>query len=157
MSSGAIWFCCILVGVAIHFATIYTSERVDFILWRLSAICFLSAGIVSTGGIVGQLTDGAVTWTTQVISEASRLAFGDYSAGAEIAGVIFIIPCAMWVGGMAPQKWVRWKLIDKLAFAGPILPSLVASCPGVAGDVLRAVIGTAAQLGLALVTAAVGS
>ena len=155
MSNGAVWFCCIFFAVGVHMATIYTPDAVDFILWRLSAILFLSAGIVSVDGLVGDVTTGVVQWTTEVVSRLSELAFGDYSAGAQISGVIFMVPAAAWVFGMLPQKWFRWKLVDKLAFAGPVLPSVVASCPGWPGDILRGIIGVCAEFGLTLVQAAI--
>lgn len=134
------WVLMVAFGVACLFTMKKTPPAVDFVLIRIAAASFAGAGVVGVDGWLGGLLQSVVGWVIGLLNTISADILGTTVSWILVAGV-----GALWVGALLPDRVFGYDFPDWLMFSGVILPTLVGTVPGRAGDFLDTVMTTAGQ------------
>lgn len=132
MASGVTWVLMLAVGIGSVWLMKRTPPVVDWFLERFAACCVVGAGSITATGWLGGFSRSVTEWATATANRASGSLVG--------VGIVWIVAAAlaiMWVGAFFPNKWASWNYPNWLIGAGFFLPLLLASVPGVLGEVLR--------------------
>jgi hypothetical protein len=129
------WILMLAAGIGCMFAMRFTSNRVDFVLRRVAACCFVGAGTIGAVGWLGSAMNTVVGWTVTTTDSLSAGALGTPVAWIAAAGLGFA-----WVGALVPDQWFHFRFPDWLSYSGLLLPALLASVPGNLGNVLNQIV-----------------
>lgn len=129
------WFIFSALAVGLMYLMKFTPPKIDFILVRVSALLWLSAGLAGLDGVIGRMVTSGVAGIMDAINSVTGQAVGT-AAGWLVALFVSVA----WIGAMLPDKTVGMKRSTVLVVSGVVLPTLLSSIPGSAGEMLRAVI-----------------
>lgn len=134
------WILMVAFGFGAMFTMKVTPPRVDAVLIRVAALSFAGAGTIGATGWIGSMISAI---TDFVINLTDKL--GNATVGESIVWIIAAGLGALWVGSLLPARLVRYDFPDWLSFTGFLLPSLLATVPGQAGEVLRMIVNTCSE------------
>lgn len=139
MTANVTWFFMAAAGFGFRWMMRYTRWGwLDQILIRLAGCCWVGAGLAGLTGWAGQLLGWMLTTGPNLIDRISSDA-----VGGVVSGIIALGVSALWVFAMLPDRIFGYDPPDWLIYTGLIIPSLLATVPGAAGEALRAVITAA--------------
>lgn len=146
--STASWVAYVALGAMCMWLMRYTASPViDGILVRIAAVLFIGAGLVGADGWVG----GALAWVVDAITGVAE-SMGSALVGASLVWVVALFLGVMWLMAMIPGKQSKFDAPDWLIVGGLVLPALLASVPGPAGEGLRTVMSAGGQLATGIVS-----
>jgi hypothetical protein len=147
-----IWLVLVVAGFGLLRALDYVHhEWLAAAMLRLAAISFVGAGVIGARGWVGGFLAGVVHF-----ANTAGARFGAAALGTGAVWVLWMVLTVAWVLALLPDRWFNAVIPDWLSISGVILPSLAASIPGHAGDLLRQIIHTVGGLMVTFVRQAIG-
>lgn len=134
------WFLMAAAGGALLYGMRWTPPLVDFILVRMSAAAFVGAGLIGADGWLGSAVQGLMRW---ILTQIDKI--GSWGLGGPIGWILCAALGALWVGAMLPTRLFKLQYTAGLAISGLVLPALLKSVPGSAGNGLRAAVEISGQ------------
>lgn len=145
------WFLMVVAGFGCMVLMRWTGDRLDAVLIRLAAACFVGAGLIGVNGWLGELIRSVTGWLTHTTDQLGTAVLG--------TAVVWIVALGLgvtWVCSMLPHKWVSIRFPDWLIIGGLFLPSLMTGVPGRLGDGLRTAMEMAGNAATQLVGSLLG-
>jgi hypothetical protein len=129
-----VWVALIIVGTAFLLSKQLAGHNVvTWALVRLSALCYLAAGVVGAGGWFGRWMEDLVSWTIRTGQDIGVASVGTKS----FLGIVVLVGAIGFLLALLPDSWWGGQMPDWGSVCGAILPALAVSIPGPIGEWLR--------------------
>lgn len=129
------WIAVLALGVGAMFLMKFTPDWGDAILIRVAALLVAGAGAMGASGWIGE----AITWCLDKITDLVN-AISKGALGAPVMWLLALFVGVLWIGALVPHKAFKLDYFDGLVFSGFLLPSMLVSVPGEAGEGMRTVV-----------------
>lgn len=145
------WFLMVVAGFGCMVLMRWTNPKLDAVLIRLAAACFIGAGLIGVNGWLGEILRSVTGWLTHTTDQ-----LGAAALGTVVVWIVALLLGATWVCAMLPHKAASVRFPDWLIVGGIFLPSLMTGVPGPLGDGLRTAMEMAGNAATQLVGSLLG-
>ena len=128
-------------GFLLLFLMNFTGNFLDAVLVRVAALLFVSAGLISATGWLGNFISTTFTTVNTAGDQVARSA-----VGSTIMWLVWFALGLLWFLCLLPHRWFAMAIPDWLSVLGLVLPAGVALIPGPAGVALTNIITTLSHL-----------
>lgn len=132
MTGAVTWVALVALGVGVMILMKFTPNTLEPLWERVGAALFMGAGLVGASGMVGDFVRSTVQWIRSAVDNVAANA-----VGTGVMWIVALFLAAVWIGAFLPRKWFDINYPDWLMLSGLVLPLLLVSVPGMAGEGLR--------------------
>jgi hypothetical protein len=129
-----LWVALTVVGTAFLLSKQLAGHNlVTWALVRLSALCYLAAGVVGAAGWFGRWMEDIVSWSIRTGQD-----IGVSTLGTKwVLGIVVLVGAIGFLLALLPDSWWGGQMPDWGSVCGLLLPALATSIPGPIGAWLR--------------------